>query len=354
MRVGPAAFAAVVVGTGALVAAPPAAAVDVVTVTATEPDGWCFSEEVPTGSGALVEGPAGVPAGSGSARFEVDGTGRVILSNDLFEGTPLADLDALSYATWHDPTSPGGDILAVSLQLDVDYDGTDDDFAYQGRLVFEPYYVADVVRGEWQTWDTLDGVWWASGAPGNALCPISAACSWGEILAAFPDAAVLDDVGALHLKAGGPWTNGFLGNADALTVGFAGGDATTWDFEAGGVVDCELGVDHPETPEEVPADDDDAGVEPPADDDDATPPAEGDDDDATPADDDDAAPADDDDEADDPGDGGDDDGDAGDGDGVGDEPLPPCLDCVAAVGPGGPPGLALLAAAGVVLRRRRR
>jgi hypothetical protein len=127
--------------------------------------------------------------------------------------------------------------LAVALQFDVRYRTTD--VAYGGRLVFEPYQNGAVTVGAgWQSWSPLSGLWWATkttaagtgGAQFVALpagnCGIATPCSWGDILAAFPDAQIY---GRFLLKAGSNWS-GFDGNADALTVG-VGGANTTYDFE---------------------------------------------------------------------------------------------------------------------------
>ena len=41
----------------------------------------------------------------------------------------------------------GGSALAISLGFDIDYDVTDLNTAYQGRLTFEPYYTNTVMTG---------------------------------------------------------------------------------------------------------------------------------------------------------------------------------------------------------------
>ena len=121
--------------------------------------------------------------------------------------------------------------MQTSLQLDVDYDLTDANTAWQGRLVFEPYQNGTVVPGIWQTWDVRAGEWWASGAPGNTVCPQSNPCTWAEVLAAFPNAGIRANAGNVNFKAGGPWLGGFVGNVDAFTIG-VNGNTTTFDFEA--------------------------------------------------------------------------------------------------------------------------
>lgn len=202
-----------------------------VVVTPDNMQGWGFFEEVPTGSGGMVPGPGTPPLGAGSANLIVDDTGREMISTIAYAGTPFSSITTLQYSTYR---SSGSSPLAVSLQFDVDYDLTDSNTSWQGRIVFEPYYTNTVLTGVWQTWDTLTNVgtgnWWATGAPGSSVCPIGNPCTWSELLTAFPNAGVRANVGATHLKAGGPWTGGFDGNADKLVVGTTV-DTITYDFD---------------------------------------------------------------------------------------------------------------------------
>jgi len=105
-----------------------------VVVTNTNPQGWVFFQEIPIGSGQFVEGPGTPPAGTGSAELTIDSTGREILTNAQFAGTRLDNITTLSY--W---TNGSSNLLAPSLQFEVDSDLTDANNAFQGRLVFEPY-----------------------------------------------------------------------------------------------------------------------------------------------------------------------------------------------------------------------
>lgn len=202
-----------------------------VVVSPTSPNGWAFVEEVATGTGAFVAGPGTAPLGVGSARFTLDPTGRMLLGTLAYAGVRLDAFTRIAFDTYRESVD-AGNLLAVTLQLDVDYDLTDAGTAWQGRLVFEPYFTAgsgNIPGGTWQHWEALAGKWWASGAPGNASCPQAAPCTWAQVLAAFPDAGLRAGVGVLQFKAGGPWP-GFTGSADALVVD-AEGTATTWDFE---------------------------------------------------------------------------------------------------------------------------
>ena len=196
--------------------------------------GWAFYDDNTggPGTGSMVVGPGRPPAGRGSARLTVvTPADRQLLSTARYAGTRLDAITALSYWTYRSSPDPQN-VLAIALQLDVDYDLSDANTAWQGRLVFEPYQAAGntVLTGIWQSWDALAGKWWASGAPGNTVCPQSKPCTWAQVLDAFPNAGLRAGVGYLHFKAGGGWT-AFSGNVDAFTIGIRGHETVTWDFE---------------------------------------------------------------------------------------------------------------------------
>ena len=163
--------------------------------------------------------------GTGSANLVVDDTGRAILFNQGYAGTKLADITNLQYSTYG-PSS----VLAISLQFDVDYDVTDSNVVYGGRLVYEPYLNGTVTPNTWQTWQPLSGKWWATRTPGSTACPQSDPCTWSQVISAFPNVGIYASGGAVYLKAGGPWDGGFNGNVDAFTIGVGGTD-TLYDFE---------------------------------------------------------------------------------------------------------------------------
>ena len=65
---------------------------------------------------------------------------------------PNARLDSiteLQYFTYRSSTDSGNN-LAISLQFDMDFDLTDADTTFQGRLVFEPYLISG---GGWPGFD---------------------------------------------------------------------------------------------------------------------------------------------------------------------------------------------------------
>lgn len=199
-----------------------------IVVTPSSPAGWRWMEEdTAAGSGMLVTGPTTPPLGTGSARLSVDSTGRFILSNQAYAGTRLVDITSLAYSTYSEGPST---ILAPSLNFDIDYDLTDANTAWQGRLVYEPYQDGSVITpGTWQTWSPMTGKWWASGAPGSGTCPQSSPCTWSQVTTAFPNAGLRAGNGWLHFRVG-QWAGGFTGYVDGFTMGVSG-NSTTYDFE---------------------------------------------------------------------------------------------------------------------------
>lgn len=212
-----------------------ASAAHVTDITPSNMQGWAFVQETPTGSGSMVAGPETPPLGEGSANLIVDSTGGEDLAR-AYDETRLDSITNLEYSTYR---TSGGDALAIALQFNIDSDLTDENTAWQGRLVYEPYHTQTVTTGEWQTWDPMNdaagtgtGNWWFSnGTLATASgCTQATPCTWAEVDAAFPNAGIHATLGGIVLKAGSGWTGGFDGNVDALTIGINGTD-TTYNFE---------------------------------------------------------------------------------------------------------------------------
>jgi len=232
---------------GVIAASPPAVVRRTATITTVSPSemhGWVFYDDrlsavcMTPAACRLVLGPSQPPMGFGSAElFDSTSADAKALLLPGYLGTHLSQFTSLRYDTYRQ-TADAGNNLAISLQFNLDYDLNDANTSYQGRLVFEPYLTAGgtVVQGAWQSWDALAGKWWgtrSSVVVNNATVPNpclqSAPCTWGQLIAAFPNAGVHLTYGAVVLKAGSGWP-GFRGNADHLTVGVDGSDVT-YDFE---------------------------------------------------------------------------------------------------------------------------
>lgn len=196
-------------------------------------DVWFAGNEGPSGSigsTAFVPGPAVPPVGSGSAELTVDSTGRASFGTALYKGTRLDNITQLQY--WRYVSSIGG-AEAPTLQFDVDYDSTDLNTTYQGRLV--TYISSPPALDTWTAVNALAGTWWSTGAPGNSVCTQGSPCTWAQVLSNFPNAAIRNDPSAggnLLFRLGGPVTGGGQVNVDDFTI-TASAVTTTWDFETG-------------------------------------------------------------------------------------------------------------------------
>jgi hypothetical protein len=191
-----------------------------------------------TGSvGAFVPGPATPPLGQGSFSMSVaDGVGKVTLFNYDHIGTALADIEALTYATYRASSSTNPAAQYPALNIEVDFLGDGSSYT---TLVWEPVYAygpAALLTDTWQTWDAMAasqtnfaGGWWSTNdIPG--VCAFNCFVSWADILAANPDAKIKFGFG---VNVGSGWNGVFSGASDALSLSVDGA-ATTYDFEAVG------------------------------------------------------------------------------------------------------------------------
>jgi hypothetical protein len=190
---------------------------------------------------SMVSGPAGSPAGSGSAELATVTTsdGKALILAD-YKGVRFDAITTLSYSTYRQSVDAGNN-LAIALQFNVDYDLADTATAYQGRLVYEPYQgnSGQVTQGTWQSWDAKAGRWWGTrtsvirnGVATTNPCVQATPCSWATLLTAFPNVGVHATYGAVVLKAGSGWGT-FRGNVDAFSIGIASA-TTTFNFEMSG------------------------------------------------------------------------------------------------------------------------
>ena len=97
---------------------------------------WFFFNEGANGTGYLTNGPGTPPSGRGSALLTVDANGRENVGTLYFKGQKLSSITKLQYSTYQ--AFSGSPNEAATLQFDVDYDSTDGDTTYQGRLVYIP------------------------------------------------------------------------------------------------------------------------------------------------------------------------------------------------------------------------
>jgi hypothetical protein len=178
-------------------------------ISPTALDGWSIHDEERV---SFVDGPGEPPLGTGSVRLStIDDLGSAI-GNDLFDGLPIAEISALSFATYVEDGAGGVDGVP-SLEFEILFgEGIELDSA---TLVFEPESTVNlpVVPDDWQTWDAVgdDARWTVEDGPG---CDETCLMSWDEVLAAFPGASI---VGLLVVRSGSGASDA-VGHLDALNV----------------------------------------------------------------------------------------------------------------------------------------
>jgi hypothetical protein len=201
-----------------------------VVVRAATPTWGYFTENtVGAQTGSYGAGPSSPPLGTGSAQMGLTASNQGMALGTLsFAGAKLANLTNLTYSSYQTGTPQ-----AISLQFDINYHGPGDVLS-AGRLVYEPYLTETVTPNVWQSWDALNGKWWASrtGTPGSGgLCGQGSPCTWAQVMTNWPDATIR---ATLLFKAGSGWPS-FSGAVDALSVGLDDGLGnvanTTFDFE---------------------------------------------------------------------------------------------------------------------------
>lgn len=188
---------------------------------------WVLYTRVGAATGVFRTGPGNPPLGVGSLQLTTPGpSDKVWLFNYDHVGTQLADIDAMSYATYR-TAGTGQQVASINIQVDVN-GAAPGGFT---TLVFEPVYNAGqgaVVDGQWQTWDAYNGgqaIWWSSnpipGAPNRDTF-----VTWDAIVAANPDAVIVGGFG-VNQGSGNP---ALVSAVDALKLGYDG-ESVTYDFE---------------------------------------------------------------------------------------------------------------------------
>jgi hypothetical protein len=185
---------------------------------------WVFYyRNIATSTGVFVQGPGDPPLGVGSFEMSTPTDGdKGTLFNFDHAGTLLADITAISYATYRDPSSTPG-VALPSINIQIDKNGgafLTGDFM---SLVYEPYINGATIQdGIWKTWNTIPGTWWATRPiirPDHTIClPQVCTLSWSEIVADMPSATILGGFGVNQGSSNG----GLVAATDALTIGHNG------------------------------------------------------------------------------------------------------------------------------------
>lgn len=147
----------------------------------------------------MESGPETPPLGSGSALLQIGGSseGKLISSNILMD-TPLSEFETLEYSYYVTDSSGTG----PSFQMGIDFDLTDNEEGFQGRMVYVPSAQGAVTEGDWVTVDLLadngTGNWFFTCATARPVCRANSGglctqadfCNFSEIVAAFPNIGI--------------------------------------------------------------------------------------------------------------------------------------------------------------------
>jgi hypothetical protein len=203
---------------------------------------WFDADTRPAGTGTFEAGPATPPIGAGSFELSTpDGSAKVQLFTNAFDGVRLADIDGIGYSTYRSSSPQGSPaVAALNLRVDLTGDGAPDTY-----MVFEPYHDqgnAALLDNVWQPWDAYRGgaaKWWLSSGAGG--CGQATPCAWATILSSFPGATIEEGVncgpGGVTVpcpgSAGinqGSGNAGVVSNVDAFYVSVSG-DQTTYNLD---------------------------------------------------------------------------------------------------------------------------
>ncbi len=179
------------------------------------------------GNGAFVSGPSNPPLGVGSFSFVTPTSAdKATLFTFNHDGTLLRSINAISYATYRYPASTATAGQLPSLNITIDYNGSDP--GGFSTLVFEPIYNPSqgaVQNGVWQSWNAYSGIWWSTRAI-NGVCAVTCYVAWSDIVAANPNAVISGGFGVNQ----GTGSGGLIAATDALKLGTSG-NTVTYNFE---------------------------------------------------------------------------------------------------------------------------
>jgi hypothetical protein len=231
---------------GLISAAPAGAVTTAITPTSTAPftnvsylytDDGCgtYSSEDTTPDQTFVSGPATPPSGTGSLKFVIDTTGEQQLFRTAdFNGTPLSDIETLSYSTYVE--TAGKQPPAFRLTLDNDGDGTYSEADGDETLFFIPVNNGAITVGAWQTWDLDAGTWNIMGDGGatTTLAAYAAAHDGTAIVDSFtPSASNPNEAGGLAVVqgCGGALAQGSTTFVDEIVVDVVDQPVDKFDLE---------------------------------------------------------------------------------------------------------------------------
>ncbi|HMM80946.1 MAG TPA: right-handed parallel beta-helix repeat-containing protein [Pyrinomonadaceae bacterium] len=175
-----------------------------------------------------VYGPNGGPLPAGSARLQSGAGDLKGLFTQDYNNTKLANITTLSYSTY----VHGSATNEPTLQFNVDYDLTDGNTTYQGRVVYVPSQNGSVSADTWQNWNALTGVFWYSSLSPVAIeCTQTVPCTLSQMLAAHPNMGIHATAGAIGFRS----EQNSNSNVDNFVIGINSAN-TVVNFEPAGAM----------------------------------------------------------------------------------------------------------------------
>ncbi len=158
--------------------------------------GWAVDFSAASVRPGFVTGPADVPLGEGSFRFDTGSAGaaaagaKVELSNGGLNDQPVADLSGLHFDVYLEENDPGaGSQPYLNLKIDADHNGTiDTTLSYNHTAI----PLEHVDRGRHDQQRATSGAGWTCLSSTVVTCPTSV-LTWTEVLELLPDGAVFQN-----------------------------------------------------------------------------------------------------------------------------------------------------------------
>jgi hypothetical protein len=219
---------AVIVGLVVLALAGIASAAERVVVTQNSA-GWSQDDTRGGGTVSWTEefgAPPGLGEGSLKLTTTINPGDKAGLYNHTMAGTPLADVDTLSY--WTFQRAGNLPIAAASYQLQIDVNGLNTAGGFT-TLVYEPYWNGVVAPETWQQWDVDAGLFWSSRAAVDGTCVLAPGAggpplyTLAQVQAMCPNAVVV----GIGVNVGSNNPNYYVG-VDGVQF-----NETIYDFELG-------------------------------------------------------------------------------------------------------------------------
>jgi hypothetical protein len=182
--------------------------------------------------------------GNGSVQMSLtDGSGKAdyVYTWGFVPGRTLGNLDTLSYDWYRDGNSNSPSHLQPALRLYYDADGSSATLDDQGYLIFEQVYNGATLSDQWVSSNIIGSKFWMREfSPGLTIPNYNITLS-GWANGAHPDGADLLSANTailgIEFGIGSGWNGTFSGAVDNVRFGFAGQDATTFNFETANAAD---------------------------------------------------------------------------------------------------------------------